>query len=682
MATTSAHSDAPSRPRAKGAKRRGTTARGALTAHGEPMLWLTGGGLAICLLMIVGLLVLVFWQGMSTFWPTPVAAVKTPDGLFMGEIARAELYEPGEEPTTAADAETDEIAVDREDEEAIADENVLGLAQRRLFRTGNFDITGTHFHWINDAAIEREWNPEWAIVVERLNWGRFYGFPSAFILDDEVIVDTDGLEGDALDEARAEIWALFNEHHAATRSRWREREHLEETVMGAVNYRVEQARLAAREVALTYGEDSSQAQQAQQRFERVEAQADNEYNAIADQIQQLNVENERFKIQFVTLQGEHKIHPLHEIVRAYPPNQLGVTGKSGVYLSRWWEFLSDDPREANSEGGVFPAIFGTVLMTLIMSLVVVPFGVLAALYLREYAKAGPIVSAVRIAVNNLAGVPSIVFGVFGLGFFCYLVGGYIDGGPAHIGYDAWSLSGWLAAFAIWLAAAVAGPIVWVMLLSRLRDDAAKSLRAFKWIGAAAWILAMGAMLWMLVVHVPFFDGLYRAKLPNPTFGTGGILWASLTLALLTLPVVIVATEEALAAVPGSMREGSYACGASKWQTVRRIVLPRAMPGIMTGTILAMARGAGEVAPLMLVGAVKLAPELPMDGNAPWVHLERSFMHLGFHVYDLGFQSQNSEAAKPMVFTTTLLLISLIAALNLSAIWLRSRLRRKFVSTTF
>jgi phosphate transport system permease protein len=131
-----------------------------------------------------------------------------------------------------------------------------------------------------------------------------------------------------------------------------------------------------------------------------------------------------------------------------------------------------------------------------------------------------------------------------------------------------------------------------------------------------------------------------------------------------------------------MREGSYACGASKWQTIRRIVLPRAMPGIMTGAILAMARGAGEVAPLMLVGAVKLAPELPLDGTAPYLHPSRSFMHLGFHVYDLGFQSQNSEAAKPMVFTTTLLLIGIITLLNVSAIWLRSRLRSRFHGPQF
>jgi phosphate transport system permease protein len=275
-----------------------------------------------------------------------------------------------------------------------------------------------------------------------------------------------------------------------------------------------------------------------------------------------------------------------------------------IYASRWKEFLTAEPREANSEGGVYPAIVGTVIMTLLMSLAVVPFGVLAALYLREYAKAGMAVSAVRIAINNLAGVPSIVFGVFGLGFFCYIIGGSID---------------------------------------------------------------------------QFF---FSEKLPNPTYGKGGVVWASLTLALLTLPVVVVATEEALAAVPRSMREGSYACGASKWQTIRRIVLPRAMPGIMTGFILAMARGAGEVAPLMLVGAVKLAPDLPIDGVVPYVHPDRSFMHLGFHIYDVGFQSQNSEAAKPMVFTTTLLLITIIALLNITAVWLRTRLRRKFIGGTF
>jgi phosphate transport system permease protein len=269
------------------------------------------------------------------------------------------------------------------------------------------------------------------------------------------------------------------------------------------------------------------------------------------------------------------------------------------YASKIWEFLSADPREANAEGGVFPAIFGTVMMVLIMTIVAVPFGVLSALYLREYAADGAMVRIVRIAVNNLAGVPSIVFGMFGLGFFVYFIGGGID-----------------------------------------------------------------ALL-------------YPERLPSPTYGTGGILWASLTLALLSVPVVIVATEEALAAIPRGMREGSLALGATKWETIRRVVLPSATPGIMTGAILAMARGAGEVAPLMITGVVKLATELPFDGHFPLFHLDRKFMHLGFHIYDVGFQTSNVEANIGMVYTTTLLLILIIVVLNLSAIILRARLRNKY-----
>ena len=270
-------------------------------------------------------------------------------------------------------------------------------------------------------------------------------------------------------------------------------------------------------------------------------------------------------------------------------------------------FLADDPREANSAGGVFPAIWGTVVMTLIMAMVVAPLGVLAALYLREYASRGPVTAAVRVAINNLAGVPSIVYGAFGLGFFCYGLGAGID--------------------ELFFKASIVA------------------------------------------------DG-------QPVFGTGGLLWASLTLALLTLPVVIVATEEALAAVPNSMREGSYACGAGKWQTIRRIVLPRALPGIMTGLILAMARGAGEVAPLMLVGVKKLALDLPVDGTFPFIHPEREFMHLAYLIYDVGLQSPDSQAARPLVFTITFLLITIIALLNVAAIWLRSRLRRRFTAQTF
>jgi phosphate transport system permease protein len=214
------------------------------------------------------------------------------------------------------------------------------------------------------------------------------------------------------------------------------------------------------------------------------------------------------------------------------------------------------------------------------------------------------VRSVRVAVNNLAGVPSIVFGVFGLGFFVYTLGGAIDG------------------------------------------------------------------------------ALFADRLPTPTFGTGGILWASLTLALLTVPVVVVATEEALASVPRSLREASLALGATKWQTLWKVVLPGATPGILTGLILAMARGAGEVAPLMLTGVVKLAPAMPLDGQFPYFHFDRKFMHLGFHIYDVGFQSPNSEAAKPMVYMTALLLLFVVVALNLFALRLRRRLRERLGGSTF
>jgi len=561
--------------------------RVALTAFGEPLLWLTGGALVLCLLMILGLLGFILWQGIATFWPAPLREVRLHDGrVLMGEVTRTEAFAPQEATIEALPGDARDAA-----RAALAEEG--GEARRRLFRTGNFELSGEHFHWVSDFEVASESLPEWSLVVERMAWGRFYGTPRSFLVD-----------GKPAAEGAEAAWDLFLRHHGPVRAAWSERRELETHAVGRVNRNLEESRLRARQAELDHGRGSPEATRAREEAEEVKARMDAEFEEIRGRIAALDRENARYELLLTTADGKEKSLRLDDVVRAYPANRLSFPGRAGLYFSRWWEFLADDPREANSEGGVFPAIFGTVIMTLLMCIVVVPFGVLAALYLREYARAGPVVSAVRIAVNNLAGVPSIVFGVFGLGFFCYIIGSGIDG--------------------------------------------------------------------------LFFE----AKLPNPTFGTGGILWASLTLALLTLPVVIVATEEALAAVPGSMREGSYACGASKWQTIRRIVLPRAMPGIMTGAILAMARGAGEVAPLMLVGAVKLAPELPLDGIFPWVHAERSFMHLGFHIYDLGFQSQNSEAAKPMVFTTTLLLILVILALNMAAVWLRTRLRRKFAGSQF
>ena len=562
-------------------------ATSSLLAHGEPMVWLTGGGLALAILMIVGLLSLIVVQGFTTFWPKPLVQIRTIGGeTYLGELSRTEAYEPDA-------AALDKLAPALKAAAIVALDKSNGSTQRQLLRTGNFELSQTHFRWIDDFAIESETRPAWGLVVERLSWGRFYGVPVAFLIDDKRVAHTP-----------EKSWAAYREHHAEARRRYAERRRLETHDIGRINARLEAARLELRQAELDSGRDSDAWRQLLEAQKQVEAEAAKDGEAIRADIEALNRENDRYQIVLRTASGVEQSLALADIVRAYPANQLTTWGKLRVYGSRWSEFLFDGPREANSEGGIFPAIFGTVVMTLAMSLAVVPFGVLAALYMREYATAGPMLSLVRIAVNNLAGVPSIVFGVFGLGFFCYIIGGQVD------------------------------------------------------------------------------NWFFPALLPKPTFGTGGLLWASLTLALLTLPVVIVATEEALAAVPRSMREGSYACGASKWQTIWRIVLPRALPGILTGMILAMARGAGEVAPLMLVGAANLAPELPVDTVFPFLHPQRSFMHMGLHIYGLGFQSPNSEAAKPLVSTTTLLLIAIIAALNFLAVWLRSRLRRRFQYSQF
>lgn len=553
-----------------------------LAAYGEPNIWLTGGALVVALVMMVGLLALILVEGTRTFWPLRVIRWELPDRVVMGEITRREWFRPDPQWLETL-PENQRKSYDR-----FMEEN-QGWVLRLLVRTGNFELTNEHFRWVAlpEAALGKESHPEWAVVVERMAWGRFYGFPTAFLLDGQVIAD-----------APASVWEHFRRWHPEVWDRARKIRRLENRDLGDLNYQLEAARLRLRAVELQEGKNSARYQEAQSQVAAEEKRLQEKYQAVSQDIAKLRAENARYVLRLTTADGQEKDIALADIVRAYPANQLSFGQRWGVYLSRVLEFLTDEPREANSEGGIFPAIFGTAFLTLLMTVAVVPFGVLAALYLREYARGGLVVSALRIAINNLAGVPSIVFGVFGLGFFCYIVGWSID------------------------------------------------------------------------------QLFFQARLPNPTFGTGGILWASLTLALLTLPVVIVATEEALAAVPRSVREGSYACGATRWQTIRRVVLPQAFPGILTGTILAMARGAGEVAPLMLTGAVKLAPELPFDHRFPFLHLQRSFMHLGFHIYDLGFQSPNSEAAKPMVFSTTLILILLILLLNIWAMALRARLRRR------
>jgi len=553
-----------------------------MRARGEPALWALGGALALGIVMIMGFLALVLWNGVATFVPKELPVVTDAAGnVTAGEAFRQELFRP--EPDVVA-------KLTPEWQERI--EANAGFAQRTLYRLGNFDFYGDDFRWVPDFTVVKTEFPKNLLYVERLEWGPFVGTFKSFKID--------GVEQPFTNPDDPK----FRQAHEAARSRWHEIHDIEQDQIGGVNHTLDTQRLSLRKIELKHGKDSAEYKAAVSEDEAPNAELQREYDQLAAQAQKLREQNATNTVTIAEVGGRDKTIELSQLVRFYAANDLSFAQKVGVYLSRWVEFLTSEPREANTEGGVLPAIFGTAAMTLLMVVAVAPFGVITALYLREYAKQGRLVSFVRISVNNLAGVPSIVYGVFGLGFFAYVLGGSID-----------------ALF-------------------------------------------------------------YPERLPNPTFGTGGLLWAALTLALLTVPVVIVATEEALAAVPRSMREGSLACGASKWQTIKYIVLPRAMPGIMTGIILSMARGAGEVAPLMLVGVVKLAPELPVDGFFPFVHLERSFMHLGFHIFDVGFQSRNAEAGKPMVFVTTMLLMALIFIMNISAIIIRNRLKRKFQGSQF
>jgi phosphate transport system permease protein len=547
---------------------------------GESWVWVTGMGLAIGLLMIVFLLGMIFWNGLEVFWPKRVVQLELREGsaaaigekrFFGGEIVKRQLK-----------------SLKRLDE---AGEPLPPDPEWQLF-VGNKDAYGFSYRYIDVAEIAAMTQPRDIIVAERMEYGNAIFRPRELQLSDGRTVaagetDFERVLQELVDEA--------NERRGVIKR-------IERHQIGRINRAIEQLRLEQR--ALPNASASPAAASRRTAIEADLARLDAEYQVLAAAARELRDLQDSAHLVYETLDGRERRISVGSLVHFYRPNDIGFFSRAGLFLHRFWGFLSEEPREANTEGGIFPAIFGTFVMTLLMSVAVTPFGVLAAIYLREYAKQGLFVRSVRIAVNNLAGVPSIVFGVFGLGFFVYLVGGSID------------------------------------------------------------------------------QLFYSLRLPTPTFGTGGILWASLTLALMTVPVVIVATEEALAAVSRGTREGSLACGASKWQTIQRIVLPASLPGILTGLILAMARGAGEVAPLMLVGVVKLAPTLPLDLTPPFVHFERKFMHLGFHIFDLGFQSPDSEAAKPMVFATTFLLILLVVALNLGAIVIRNRLRKKYRVSTF
>ncbi|HOE68816.1 MAG TPA: phosphate ABC transporter permease PstA [Candidatus Omnitrophota bacterium] len=538
---------------------------------GEPFVWLTSAGLAIGLAMIVCILSVIFTNGIRIFWPPAVAVFElegeSSDG-FSGSAAGV---------------------LAKKQFKMVHDSENRKIEEWQIF-LGNREVYGTSYKFFERSSIKDIRYPRDILRLERREYGDALVFPVSLksTNKERVLFGASGFE------------ETFRRLVQETNERWKEVHRIEKREIGLINHKIEKLRLrekSLRRRGLFAGEQKRALEEELGRLQ-------NDYQVLADKARYLRGAQDNVCLSYRLSTGQEMELSIGKIVDFYFPNRLGMAEKWQFFFKRLGRFLTEEPREANTEGGVFPAIFGTFVMTVLMSLAVTPFGVLAAIYLREYAREGFLVRTVRVAVNNLAGVPSIVFGVFGVGFFVYFVGGTID-------------------------------------------------------------------------HLFFKDAL-----PTPTFGTGGIMWASLTLALLTIPVVIVAAEEAIASVPRGMREGSFACGASKWQTIQRIVLPAAAPGILTGVILAMARGASEVAPLMIVGVVKLAPNLPIDGIFPFIHLERKFMHLGFHIYDLGFQSPDSDAAKPMVFATALLLITLVVVMNLGAILIREHLRKKYATGAF
>ncbi|MBR9726884.1 phosphate ABC transporter permease PstA [Shewanella intestini] len=542
---------------------------------GSPWIWMTGGAVSISLIAVLGLLLLIAWRGLSYFWPADIYQWQLENNRGEKSTLIGEIYDREQVPT----------------ERLISAGHTFNqhpgeFVERYLVKTGNREFVGLDFRWILATDIVSRSTPAGIAKFERTKNGNFYGYPVAVINDGKRIALTDDNIETAL---TAQIERAVDLSSQALS--------LQKSDIGSINYSLERLRLKARKFEL----DGKLTAQAKADFDQQAKQLNDEYLLLENALFDLRDQAARDSVVIRDMRGQEVTLNLNSILDVTYVNHLSLLAKIGHWFSGLGHFVNDDPREANTEGGVFPAIFGTVFMVMLMAVIVTPFGVIAAIYLHEYAKKGPITKMIRIAVINLAGVPSIVYGVFGLGFFVYMLGGSID------------------------------------------------------------------------------QLFYPEALPAPTFGSPGVIWSALTLAILTLPVVIVSTEEGLSRIPSAVRQGSLALGATKAETLWRIVIPMASPAIMTGLILAVARAAGEVAPLMLVGVVKLAPTLPIDMNFPFVHLERKFMHLGFHIYDVGFQSPNVEAARPLVYATSFLLVSVIVALNLTAISVRNHLREKFRS---
>ena len=536
---------------------------------GSPWIWMTGGAVSISLISVLGLLAMIAWKGLSFFWPSEVVQFEL-QGSVAKQTVIGEIYD--RELVAKSRIEATGVDLSHYDKEQL---------ERLLIKTGNREYVDLDFRWVLETDITSRTAPAELAVFERSKNGNFYGYVEQVIKDGEVITDN-------------KIDVLYDLVERAVDLNDQALD-LQNGDIGHINYELERLRL--KEKAYQLDNELTDERVAELAQTRAELRA--EYTVLEKQLFALRKEAKRDQVTVRDMRGEVVTLPLYQVLDVWFPNDMGFFAKLGHYFVQLGKFVADDPREANTEGGVFPAIFGTVFMVLLMAVIVTPFGVVAAIYLHEYAAKNAVTKMIRIAVINLAGVPSIVYGVFGLGFFVYMLGGSID------------------------------------------------------------------------------QLFYPESSPSPVFGTPGVIWSALTLAILTLPVVIVSTEEGLSRIPSTVRHGSLALGATKAETLWRIIIPMASPAIMTGLILAVARAAGEVAPLMLVGVVKMAPTLPLDGNFPYIHLDRKFMHLGFHIYDVGFQSPNVEAARPLVYATAFLLVSVIIALNIAAIGIRNHLREKF-----
>ncbi len=533
---------------------------------GSPWIWLSAGGVSLSLISVLGLLWLIASRGLSYFWPSELYQFDIVDEQGIEKVVIGEIYDREQIPVSQL-AHLN-LVLDPQQE----------VLERLLVKTGNRELVNLDFRWLLSHNIKNTLTPDDLVVVERRTHGNFYGYIDSIVLDGKIVTT----------QQLPELLARVEDFQSKI-------DQLQKSDIGAINYQLERLRLKTRKYQLNNKLTADVQAAINSEINQLNAQ----YATLEKQLLEYRQDISRDHIIMRAMGGELVTINFEHILKVTFNNRLSFIDKTLLFFSQITSFLVEDPREANTEGGVFPAIFGTVLMVLLMTVIVSPFGVIAAIYLHEYAGKNALTKLLRIAVINLAGVPSIVYGVFGLGFFVYMVGGSLD------------------------------------------------------------------------------QLFYSENLPSPTFGTPGVLWSALTLAILTLPVVIVSTEEGLSRIPSAMRHGSLALGATKAETLWRIILPIASPAIMTGIILAIARAAGEVAPLMLVGVVKMAPNLPLDGNFPFLHLDRKFMHLGFHIYDVGFQSPNVEAARPLVYATALLLVTIIVALNMTAVSIRNNLREKY-----